>query len=126
MKTTKNNLRTKKTIKIYHLDNKYEDTFISSGYKVYKSNLHNTQYTPNNQMICKDMKNHWKYSYSIEYKNPINGKIIFIKAWIYVPYTFTNLLNKKDNKSYYNIMNYLEYFLENYLQNRCEYIKKYH
>jgi hypothetical protein len=126
MKTTINNLRTKKTIKIYHLDNKYEDTFISNGYKVYKSHLHNTQYTPNNQMICKDMKNQWKYSYSIEYKHPIKGHIIFIKAWIYIPYTFTNLLNKKDSKSYYNIMNYLEYFLENYLKNRCEYIKKYH
>jgi len=121
-----NKLRTKKTIKIYHLDNNYEGTFTSHGYKVYKSNLHHDQYTYNNQMICNDMNTSWKYSYSIEYKHPINGKTLFIKAWVYVPYTFINRLKEEDSKSYYNILNSLEYYLENYLKNRCLYIKKYH
>ena len=89
-----NKLRTKKTIKIYHLDNNYEGTFTSHGYKVYKSNLHHDQYTYNNQMICNDMNTSWKYSYSIEYKHPINGKTLFIKAWVSVPYTFINLFKK--------------------------------
>ena len=110
-----NKLRTKKTIKIYHLDNNYEGTFTSHGYKVYKSNLHHDQYTYNNQMICNDMNTSWKYSYSIEYKHPINGKTLFI-----------NRLKEEDSKSYYNILNSLEYYLENYLKNRCLYIKKYH
>ncbi|MGD9152431.1 MAG: hypothetical protein PVG30_02070 [Gammaproteobacteria bacterium] len=127
MKTI-NKLRTKKTIMLFDIsdDNirRYKNSFISNGYKVYKSNLNHSQVIPTNQIKYDTNDNNSKYlkaMYAIDYKNPINGKKLYVKSWIYIPYDFLQ-----------SFVNYdlmfceLEYYITNYLKNRCLYIMKYH
>ena len=129
MNKTIDNLRTKKTILLFDISDgnnirRYKDTFISSGYKVYKRHLHHSQIIPTNQIEYDTTNNTSKYlkvMYAIEYKHPINGKKLYVKSWVYVSYDFLQSF-----KNYDLTFCELEYYLANYLKNRCLYIMKYH
>ena len=128
MKKTIDNLRTKKTILLFDISDgnnirRYKDTFISNGYKVYKNQLHHSQIIPTNQIEYDTNNNNknLKVMYAIEYKNSINGKKFYVKSWIYIPYKFL-----KSFVNYDLTFCELEYYLANYLKNRCLYIMKYH
>jgi hypothetical protein len=103
---------------------RYKDTFISNGFKSYKNHLHHSQIIPTNQIEYNYNDKESKYlkaMYAIEYKHPINGKKLYVKSWIYIPYDFL-----KSFQNYDLTFCELEYYLANYLKNRCQYIKKYH
>lgn len=113
-------LKTEKKFKLYHNDKFYTCEFISNGYKILKRNLHFENYIPTDQLVFKEMDVFIKYQYAIEYKTK-NNKIIHIKSWCYMPYSF---IDSFDKDSYYTIYNQMEYYLENYLKNKCNYIKE--
>jgi hypothetical protein len=127
-----NKLRTKKTITLFDISDgnnikRYKDTFISSGYKSYKSHLHYSQIIPTNQIKYDTNNNNSKYSkylkamYAMDYKHPLNNKKIYVKSYIYISYDFL------ESFANYDLMFCeMEYYITNYLKNRCLYIMKYH
>lgn len=118
---TYDGLKTEKFFKLYHNDKFYHCEIMTSGYKRLKNNLKLHSLIPTNQLEFKEMDVFIKYQYAIEYKDQ-NNQIIYIKSWCYVPFSF---IDSFDKDSYYSIYANMEYYLSNYLKNKCKYIKKY-
>lgn len=117
---TYDNLKTEKFFKLYHNNKFYHCELITNGKKNYKSTISPCNLIPTNQLVFKEMDVFIKYQYAIEYRTK-NNKVIHVKSWCYIPYSF---IDSFDLSSFYTIYNQMEYYLENYLKNKCNYIKE--